>query len=69
MELKYYSTEQLKSELKRRGEIAKAQKAEELKTALICRNCKHWTPHPQGYNFYCCAVRTCVGRTKSGTNS
>lgn len=58
MELKDYTTEQLKAELKRRVDERKAQRAEEMKTALRCRNCKHCTPHPQGYNFYHCSVRT-----------
>lgn len=55
MELKDYSTEQLKAELKRIVELAKAQKAEEMKTALRCRNCKHCQAHKisnwtMGYN-------------------
>lgn len=58
MELKDYTTEELKAELKRRVEERKAQKAEEMKTALRCRNCKHCTPHPQGWDFHLCAVRT-----------
>ena len=33
MELKDYTTEQLKAELKRRAELSKSQKAEEMKTA------------------------------------
>ena len=41
MELKDYSIEELRAELKRRIDLAKAQKAEEMKTALRCRNCKH----------------------------
>ena len=41
MELKDYTTEELKAELKRRVEEKKAQKAEEMKNALRCRNCKH----------------------------
>ena len=41
MELKDYTTEILKAELKRRTELAKAQKAEEMKKALRCRNCKY----------------------------
>lgn len=41
MELKDYTTEELKAELKRRTELAKAQKAEEMKAAATCRNCKH----------------------------
>lgn len=38
MDLKDYSTEELKAELKRRSDLAKAEK-EEVK---ICRMCKHW---------------------------
>lgn len=57
MELKDYTTEELKAELKRRLEIAKIQKVEEMKTALRCRNCKHCIPHSQGYDFYYCAIR------------
>lgn len=56
MELKDYSTEQLKAELKRRVELRKAQKAEEMKTAKRCRNCKHCA-HNWG-NFYWCMART-----------
>lgn len=41
MNIEDYTTEQLKAELKRRVEISKAKKAEEMKTALRCRNCKH----------------------------
>ena len=58
MELKDYTTEQLKAELKRRVEEKRAQKAEEMKTAIRCRNCKHCTQHPHGFNCYHCAVRT-----------
>lgn len=38
MELKDYSTEGLKAELKRRSGLAKAEKAEMKR----CRMCKHW---------------------------
>ena len=38
MELKDYSTEGLKAELKRRSDLAKAEKAEVKR----CRMCKHW---------------------------
>lgn len=60
MELKDYSTEQLKTELKRRCEERKALKAEEMKTAKRCRNCKHSQAHKisnwtMGYN---CMART-----------
>ena len=63
MELKDYTTEELKAELKRRVELAKAQKAEEMKTALRCRNCKYCIPNPNVPSWcrgdYCiCNVRT-----------
>lgn len=58
MELKDYTTEELKAELKRRTEIAKAQKAEEMKTALRCRNCKHCVPAPKWDRLYICKART-----------
>ena len=62
-ELKDYTTEELKAELKRRVELAKAQRAEEMKTALRCRNCKHCVPNPNVPSWcrgnYClCNVRT-----------
>ena len=38
MELKYYTTEELKAELKRRNDLAKVEK-EKIKR---CRMCKHW---------------------------
>ena len=38
MELKDYSTEELKAELKRRSDLAKAEKAQVKR----CRMCKHW---------------------------
>jgi len=56
--LKDYTIEELKVELKRRAEEKRAKKAEEIKTALICRNCKHRTQHSRGYDLYQCAVRT-----------
>lgn len=63
MELKDYSTEELKAELKRRVELAKAQKAEEMRTAKRYRNCKHCMPNPNVPSWcrgnYCiCNVRT-----------
>ncbi len=58
MELKDYTAEELKAELKRRTEIAKAQKAEEMKTALRCRNCRHCAPNPKWPIQYQCMVRT-----------
>lgn len=58
MELKDYTTEEIKAELKRRSIIEKEKREEERKTALRCRNCKHCIPHPNGFNFYYCSVRT-----------
>ena len=58
MELKDYTTEEIKAELKRRSIIEKEKREEERKTALRCRNCKHCILDPKGYNFYHCAVRT-----------
>ena len=54
MELKDYTTEQLKAELKRRVEEKKARKAEEMKAALRCRNCKHCAPNPRWNTMYIC---------------
>jgi len=58
MELKDYTTEELKAELKRRVEEEKARKAEEMKTALRCRNCKHCVPNPRWNMMYICLART-----------
>lgn len=58
MELKDYTIEELKAELKRRVELAKIQKAEEMENALRCRNCKHCVAANSWGNFYQCAVRT-----------
>ena len=38
MELKDYTTEELRAELKRRNDLAKAEKAKVKR----CRMCKHW---------------------------
>ena len=58
MELKDYTTEELKAEIKRRNELARAQKAEEMKTALRCRNCKYCVPNPRWAMLYQCEART-----------
>ena len=55
MELKDYTTKELKAELKRRVELAKAQRAKEMEIAKRCRNCKHCQEHKvsnwtMGYN-------------------
>lgn len=62
MELKDYTTEELKAELDRRKTIAKAQKVAEDAAALKCRNCKHCKQNPIFKGFYACAVRT-YGKT------
>ena len=38
MKIQYYTTEELKAELKRRSDLAKAEKAKIKR----CRMCKHW---------------------------
>ena len=63
MELKDYTIEELQAEIKRRNVIKKAQKAEEMRTAKKCRNCKHCAPNPKvpswcRGNYYICTVRT-----------
>lgn len=58
--LESFSTEELKAEIKRRAEIARAKKAEEMKNALRCRNCKHCVSVPisSWSNSYECMART-----------
>lgn len=46
MALKDYTIEELRAEIKCRAAISRAQKAEEMKTAKRCRNCKHCAPNP-----------------------
>lgn len=58
MELKDYTTEELKAELKRRIEAERARKADEMKTALRCRNCKHCAPNHNFQSMYLCMART-----------
>lgn len=58
MELKDYTTEELRSEIKRRNELAKEAKKQEPR----CRNCKHITKHPICTWVYLCGVRT-YGKT------
>ena len=58
MELKDYTTEELRAELKRRAEISRAKKAEEMKTARRCRNCKHCVPNRTWVKTYLCMART-----------
>jgi hypothetical protein len=59
MELKDYTTEELRAEIKRRNELAKEAKMQEPR----CRNCKHLTNNPLTNNppwvrKYLCGVRT-----------
>lgn len=54
MELKDYTTEELRAEIKRRNDLAKEAKLQEPR----CRNCKHLTNHPHFIKMYFCAVRT-----------
>lgn len=57
MELKDYTSKELRNELKRRAAI----KREEDSKKPRCRNCKHYTPDPR-FNglFATCAVRTFI---------
>lgn len=54
MELKDYTTEELRAEIKRRY----ALKKEEDKKKLRCRNCLHCKQHPYGFNVFLCDTRT-----------
>ena len=54
MELKDYTTEQLRAELKRRSE----QKKKDDQKKLRCRNCVHCITHKSVPNFYICEART-----------
>lgn len=55
MELKDYTTEELRAEIKRRNELAKEVKKQETR----CRNCKHLINHPLSWaKLYLCGART-----------
>lgn len=61
--LNAFTTKELKEELKRRAELVKAQKAEEMKNALRCRNCKKSAQNPNiptwcRGNYLICTART-----------
>ncbi len=59
MELKDYTTDELREELKRRVAIAKEQKALEREQAEVCRNCKNcFIQKPLGITFYYCGAKT-----------
>ena len=63
MELKDYTTEQLRAELKRRNEQIREQKKRDAKAALRCRNCTHCIPNPNWSTLFQCEVRT-YGKTR-----
>ncbi len=54
MELKDYTTEELRAEIKRRYELEQEAK----KKVPRCRNCKYLMRHPQVSTMYLCEVRT-----------
>lgn len=59
MELKDFTTEELREELKRRIAIAKEQKAREREQKPICDNCKHCIIQKAGsVSFYYCGAKT-----------
>ena len=60
MELKDYTIEELKAEIKRRAEISRAQKAAEMRNAKRCRNCKYCAPQQisKWTILYLCMART-----------
>ena len=60
MELKDYTTEELKAEIEHRTAINKAKREEEKKNAMICRNCKYCVAFSlsQWTNGYKCTART-----------
>ena len=68
MELKEYTTEELRAELKRRNAEEKAKKA----SILRCRMCKHWGEVsywglPKNYYYYGSDSRSCrFFKTKNG---
>lgn len=67
MELKDYPTEELKAELKRRTDLAKAEKSKVKR----CRMCKHWgeiTYFGSPNNGIVCGFNRCCKffKTKSG---
>ena len=62
MELKDFTTDELRAEIKRRNALEKEKKEEEKRNALVCRNCKHCVVNPRWNMIYQCAVRT-YGKT------
>ena len=67
MELKDYTTEELRAELKRRNAEERAKKASILK----CKMCKHWGAidywgNPIGYPYYGRAQPCKFFKTKNG---
>ena len=69
MELKDYSTEELRAELKKRNAEERANKA----SVLRCRMCKHWGAidywgNPIGYPYYGRTQPCKFFKTKNGKN-
>ena len=69
MELKDYTTEELRAELKRRNAEERAKKASILK----CKMCKHWGAidywgNPIGYPYYGRTQPCKFFKTKNGKN-
>ena len=69
MELKDYTTEGLRAELKRRNDKERAKKA----SVLRCRMCKHWGAidywgNPKNYPYYGRTQPCKFFKTKNGKN-
>lgn len=62
MELKDFTTEELRAEIKRRIALEKEKKEEEKRNALVCRNCKHCVENPRWVKLFQCNART-YGKT------
>lgn len=54
MELKDYTTEELRNELKRRAAIRREEDSKKPR----CRNCKHFVEDPRYKYFNTCGIRT-----------
>lgn len=58
MELKDYTTEELREELKRRNKAEREYREAHDKEERRCRNCVHCTSNPRYPQFLQCAART-----------
>ena len=58
MDLKDYTTEELRNELKRRAAIRREEDSKKPR----CRNCKYFIQHPKFEYFHNCAIRTFIRR-------